>query len=159
VLNGRFDLGILGPPPTNSPELEIVPLFRERVSVVVPATHRLVGRSSVTLHDIADEPLILPRSRSGLRRVIDDAFARQNLGEHVAYEGDDLSIVQGLVEAGLGISLLPMPLPAPSSRVAVIPLRDPPIARTMAVVWDRRRTLPPAAELFCRSIVEEITEP
>ncbi|MGD0833914.1 MAG: LysR family transcriptional regulator [Candidatus Dormibacteria bacterium] len=159
VLDGRFDLGILGPPPTNSPELEIVPLFRERVSVVVPALHRLVGRSSVTLHDIADEPLILPRSRSGLRRVIDDAFARQNLGEHVAYEGDDLSIVQGLVEAGLGISLLPMPLPSPSSRVAVIPLRDPPIARTMAVVWDRRRTLPPAAELFCRSIVEEITEP
>ena len=159
VLDGRFDLGILGPPPSNSPELEIVPLFRERVSVVVPALHRLVGRSSVTLHDIADEPLILPRSRSGLRRVIDDAFARQNLGEHVAYEGDDLSIVQGLVEAGLGISLLPMPLPSPSSRVAVIPLRDPPIARTMAVVWDRRRTLPPAAELFCRSIVEEITEP
>jgi DNA-binding transcriptional LysR family regulator len=159
VLDGRFDLGILGPPPTNSPELEIVPLFRERVSVVVPAQHRLVGRSSVTLHDLADEPLILPRSRSGLRRVIDDAFARQNLGEHVAYEGDDLSIVQGLVEAGLGISLLPMPLPAPSSRVVVIPLRDPPIARTMAIVWDRRRSLPPAAELFCRSIVEEVTEP
>ena len=159
VLDGRFDLGILGPPPTNSPELEIVPLFRERVSVVVPAQHRLVGRSSVTLHDLADEPLILPRSRSGLRRVIDDAFARQNLGEHVAYEGDDLSIVQGLVEAGLGISLLPMPLPAPSSRVVVIPLRDPPIARTMAIVWDRRRSLPPAAELFCLSIVEEVTEP
>jgi DNA-binding transcriptional LysR family regulator len=159
VLDGRFDLGILGPPPTNSPELEIVPLFRERVSVVVPAQHRLVGRSSVTLHDLANEPLILPRSRSGLRRVIDDAFARQNLGEHVAYEGDDLSIVQGLVEAGLGISLLPMPLPAPSSRVVVIPLRDPPIARTMAIVWDRRRSLPPAAELFCRSIVEEVTEP
>ena len=159
VLDGRFDLGILGPPPTNSPELEIVPLFRERVSVVVPAQHRLVGRSSVTLHDLANEPLILPRSRSGLRRVIDDAFARQNLGEHVAYEGDDLSIVQGLVEAGLGISLLPMPLPAPSSRVVVIPLRDPPIARTMAIVWDRRRSLSPAAELFCRSIVEEVTEP
>src|ERR1017187_3818440 len=159
VLDGRFDLGILGPPPTNSPELEIVPLFRERVWVGVPARPRLGGRSSVTLHDLADEPLILPRSRSGLRRVIDDAFARQNLGEHVAYEGDDLSIVQGLVEAGLGISLLPMPLPAPSSRVVVIPLRDPPIARTMAIVWDRRRSLPPAAELFCRSIVEEVTEP
>src|ERR1035438_283771 len=81
VLDGRFDLGILGPPPTNSPELEIVPLFRERVSVVVPAQHRLVGRSSVTLHDLADEPLILPRSRSGLRRVIDDAFSRQRSEE------------------------------------------------------------------------------
>ena len=159
VLDGRFDLGILGPPPPNTPEMELVPLFRERVSVVVPAQHRLVGRSSVTLNDVAGEPLILPRSRSGLRRVIDDAFARQGLSERVAYEGDDFTIIQGLVEAGLGITLLPMPLPTPSNRVVVIPLRDPPIARTMAIAWDRRRTLPPAAQLFCRRIVEEATEP
>jgi LysR family transcriptional activator of glutamate synthase operon len=148
VLNGEFDLGILGPPPASSRELEILPLFRERVAVVVPAGHRLVGRTSCTLRDLADEPLILPRSRSGLRRVVDDAFAREGLTERVAYEGDDFTIVQGLVEAGLGTTLLPMPLPVPSTRVAVIPLRQPPIARTMALCWDRRRTLPPAASLF-----------
>jgi DNA-binding transcriptional LysR family regulator len=159
VLEGRFDLGILGPPPPNTPELEVVPLFRERVSVVVPSQHRLVGRSSVALQEVAGEPLILPRARSGLRRVIDDAFARQGLAENVAYEGDDFTIIQGLVEAGLGITLLPMPLPTPSTRVVVIPLRDPPIARTMAITWDRRRTLPPAAELFWRRIVEEVGEP
>jgi DNA-binding transcriptional LysR family regulator len=159
VLDGRFDLGILGPPPTNTPEIEVVPLFRERISLVVPLEHRLVGRASVTLRDLAGEQLILPRSRSGLRRVIDDAFARQGLSEHVAYEGDDFAIVQGLVEAGLGITLLPIPLPSPSTRVVVIPLRDPPIARTMAIAWDRRRTLPPAAQLFCRRIVEQAGAP
>ena len=86
------------------------------------------GTRSGTLEDLADEPLILPRARSGFRKVIDDAFAAQGLTTRVAYEGDDFSIVQGLVEAGLGITLLPMPLPAPSTRVGVIPLRDPPIA-------------------------------
>ena len=158
VLDGDYDLGIMGPPPPNTPELAIVPLFRERVAVVVPAGHRLVGRSSVTLNDVAEEAMILPRSRSGLRRVIDDAFARQGLTEQVAYEGDDFTIVQGMVEAGLGITLLPMPLPTPSTRVAVIPLRDPPIARTMALVWDRRRTLPPAAELFVKRLRAEVSE-
>lgn len=152
VLTGEFDLGILGPPPVNSRELEIVPLFRERVAVVVPAGHRLVGRTSCTLRDLADEPLILPRSRSGLRRVVDDAFAHEGLPERVAYEGDDFTIIQGLVEAGLGTTLLPMPLPVPSTRVAVIPLRQPPIARTMALCWDRRRTLPPAAALFAEHL-------
>ena len=63
---------------------------------VARVEHHLVGRSSVTLRDIATEPLILPRSRTGLRRVIDDAFARQGLSERVAYEGDDFAIVQGL---------------------------------------------------------------
>jgi LysR family transcriptional activator of glutamate synthase operon len=159
VTGGDFDLGIAGPPPVNNPELVIHPLFRERVAVVVPAGHRLVGRSSCTLEDLADEPLILPRSRSGLRKIIDEAFAAKGLATRVAYEGDDFSIVEGLVEAGLGSTLLPMPLPAPSTRVAVIPLRDPPIARTMALCWDRRRTLPPAANLFAQRLLSESSEP
>jgi LysR family transcriptional activator of glutamate synthase operon len=159
VLAGDFDLGILGPPPVNTPDLETVPLFRERVAVVVPTGHRLAGRTSCALADLADEPLILPRSRSGLRKVIDDAFAVQGLTTNVAYEGDDFSIVQGLVEAGLGITLMPMPLPSASARVTVIPLRDPTIARTMALVWDRRRTLPPAAHLFSRELVADVTDP
>ncbi len=108
---------------------------------------------------MAGEPLILPRSRSGLRRVIDAAFAAQGLTTHVAYEGDDFTIVQGLVEAGLGTTLMPMPLPVPSTRVAVIPLRDPPIARTMALCWDRRRILPPAANLFAQRLIAEASEP
>ena len=158
VIAGDFDLGIVGPPPS-VPDLEIHPLFRERVAVVVPAAHRLVGRSSCTLEDVAREPLILPRSRSGLRKVIDDAFAVQGLSPQVAYEGDDLAIVQGLVEAGLGSTLLPMPLPVPSTRVAVIPLREPPIARTMVLCWDRRRTLPPAANLFAERLMAQVSEP
>lgn len=158
VLAGEFDLGILGPPPLNAPELGVVPLFRERVAVVVPAGHRFSNRSSVTLAEVAEEPLILPRSRSGLRKVIDDAFAAQGLPTKVAYEGDDFSIVEGLVEAGLGTTLLPTPLPVPSARVTVIPLREP-IARTMALVWDRRRTLPPAAHLFARELGRDSGDP
>ena len=159
VLDGDFDLGILGPPPTGIRELEIVPLFRERVAVVVPADHPLVGRTSCTLHDLAEEPLILPRSRGGLRKVVDDAFTREGIAERVAYEGDDFTIIQGLVEAGLGTTLLPMPLPVPSDRVAVIPLRQPAIARTMALCWDRRRILPPAATVFAHHLTQDAGEP
>jgi LysR family transcriptional regulator, transcription activator of glutamate synthase operon len=159
VLDGDFDLGILGPPPTGSKDLEIVPLFRERVAVVVPVHHALVGRTSCSLHDLAEEPLILPRSRGGLRKVVDDAFSREGITERVAYEGDDFTIIQGLVEAGLGVTLMPMPLPVPSTKVAVIPLRQPAIARTMALCHDRRRTLPPAAAAFARHLTQTVAEP
>jgi DNA-binding transcriptional LysR family regulator len=40
----------------------------------------------------------------------------------------------------------------------VIPLRDPPIARTMVLIWDRRRDLPPAAELFVDHLRGEVTD-
>jgi len=158
LVAGNFDLGILGPPPTHVPGLEIHPLFQEQLAVVVPAGHRLSGSRWCSLLDLADEPLILPRSRSGLRKVIDDAFEARGLVTQVAYEGDDLAIVQGLIEAGLGISLLPMPLPAPSTRVAVIELREPPLERTMTLCWDSRRMLPPAARLFVQQLLSEAGE-
>lgn len=148
ILQGDLDVAIMGPPPAGIPELSITPLFRERVAVVVPRDHQLAGRATCSLRDIASEPLILPRSRSGLRKIIDDAVARAGLELEVAYEGDDFSIVQGLVEAGLGASLLPLPLPFPSDLVAIVALEDPTIARTVAVCWDRRRALPPPAALF-----------
>jgi DNA-binding transcriptional LysR family regulator len=155
VVDGTYDLGILGPPPSHIQGLETRPLFREQIAVVVPAGHRLAGSRSCRLDDIADEPLILPRSRSGLRKVIDDAFEARGLVARVAYEGDDLSIVEGLVEAGLGASLLPTPLPAPSTRVSIIPLREPPVARTMALCWDSRRMMPPASRLFSQQLLAE----
>jgi len=126
---------------------------------VVPSGHRLAGASCCSLADIAGEPMILPRSRSGLRKIIDEAFARAGIVVDVAYEGNDFTIVQGLVEAGLGTSLLPLPLPFPSDRVAVIPLREPGIARTVALCWDRRRTLHPAATLFVGMLMEEAPGP
>jgi DNA-binding transcriptional LysR family regulator len=155
VLSGEYDLGILGPPPTKVQGLESRPLFQEEIAVVVPAGHRLSAKGSCSLEDLADEPLILPRSRSGLRKVIDNAFETRGLVTHVAYEGDDLSIVEGLVEAGLGASLLPTPLPAPSTRVAIVPLSEPSIARTMILCWDNRRLLAPAARLFSDQLLSE----
>lgn len=155
LLAGHYDLGILGPPPSGQRDLEIRPLFRERVAACVPAGHRFVGRTSCTLRDLAGEPLILPRGKGGMRKVVDDAFEAEGLNERLAYEGDDFTIILGLVEAGLGITLLPNPLPFPSDRVVMIPLRQPPIARTMALCWDRRRALPPAAMLFAEHLLRQ----
>jgi LysR family transcriptional regulator, transcription activator of glutamate synthase operon len=158
VLNGDHDIGIVGPPPHNVPELEIVPIFRELIAVVTYATHPLAKQKSCTLSDLTNEPLILLRSRSGLRRVIDDAFTNQGMSPTIAYEADDFSIIQGLVEAKLGITLMPTPLPTPSTDLVAVPLRDPPVMRTMAMIWDRRRTLPPAALLFAQELRSEAPE-
>jgi LysR family transcriptional activator of glutamate synthase operon len=158
VVNGDYDIGILGPPPHNVTELEIVPIFRELIAVIAYAGHPLAEQKSCALSDITNEPLILVRSRSGLRRVIDDAFTSQGISPNIAYEADDFSIIQGLVEAKLGITLMPAPLPTPSTELVVVPLRDPPVMRTMAMIWDRRRTLPPAALLFAQELRSEAPE-
>jgi LysR family transcriptional activator of glutamate synthase operon len=153
VVAGDFDLGIAGPPPTQS-DLEVHELFAERVAVVVPKHHPLASQASCRLQDLANLPLILPRSRGGLRRVVDDAFAREGLSERVVYEGDDFSIVQGLVEAGLGVTLVPA-LAVSDDRLVAIPLTDPPIVRTMAICWAKRRLLHPTSREFADTLLKE----
>lgn len=155
LLQGEIDLGIVGPPPS-AKEIEVSPLYREQVAAVVPLNHRLANRPSCSIAELAQELLILPRSRSGLRRLIDEAFSKAGVAQHVAHEGDDFDLVQALVEAGLGVSLLPLPLPHPATEVAIIPLSDVTIERTMALCWDSRRDLPPAASLFAHSLIDEV---
>jgi LysR family transcriptional regulator, transcription activator of glutamate synthase operon len=158
VVNGDYDVGIVGPPPNNVPELEIVPIFKERIAAVVYVGHPLTKQKSCTLAELSSEPLILLRSRSGLRKVIDDAFTAEGVTPTIAYEADDFTIIQGLVEAKLGITLMPAPLPTPSTDLVVVPLKDRPVFRTMALIWDRRRTLPPAALLFAQELRAEVLE-
>lgn len=154
VLAGDFDLGILGPPPRDTGDLATHPLFTQRISVIVPKGHRLTRNASCTLQDLQHESLVLTRSSSGLRGIIDDAFSSRGIEEDVAYEGDDFTIIQGLVEAGLGITLLPSPLPKGTTNVSVIELTDPILTRVVVVCWDRRRSLPSPISQFLRHLIE-----
>ncbi len=155
ILAGDYDLGILGPPPRGNADLRSAVLFTERIAVVVPRGHELASHKRCSLRDLQNEALVLTRSSSGLRGIVDEAFSGRGIEKHVAYEGDDFSIIQGLVESGLGISLLPTPLPNSSSRVTVVELVDPVLERTVVVCWDRRRTLPPAVASFLTHLTHE----
>jgi len=155
IMNGELDLGIAGPPPTGIKDLEVIPLFEEQIAAVVAPGHRLASATSCTLSELAAEPLILPRARFGLRQVIEEAFANAGITLQVRYEGDDLAIVQSLVSSGLGNSMLPLPLPLAGTRVVVVPISGTLIKRTMALCWDHRRLLPPAAGLFSQRLMDE----
>src|ERR671932_1977645 len=55
---GRLDLAFLALPGRGWPGLELVPLTREPIALVVPAGHRLAARSAVELAELQEETLI-----------------------------------------------------------------------------------------------------
>ncbi|MFJ8937348.1 LysR family transcriptional regulator [Streptomyces sp. NPDC102365] len=56
LLDNRVD-AVVTRMPLRTEDLDVTVLYEEPRAVVVPLGHRLAGRSSVTLDDIADEPL------------------------------------------------------------------------------------------------------
>jgi DNA-binding transcriptional LysR family regulator len=58
VADGRVDIAWIRTPVAADTDLVITPLFDDPEVVALPAAHRLTGRDSVTLADLASEPML-----------------------------------------------------------------------------------------------------
>ena len=89
------------------PDLHAVRLYRDKLMLVCHADDPLAARHEVEWQALCNERLILLRPGSGLRALVDKAFARWKNRKPPAYEVSQVATALGLVEAGEGISILP----------------------------------------------------
>ena len=108
VRGGAADFGIGYV--NNVPDLlETVPMGKEPVYVVLPASHPLAAkkRPRVRLADLRDQPLISGPSDTYLRRLTDGAAASAGFQLQYVVTVDRLLTVVHHVCAGVGIGILP----------------------------------------------------
>ena len=100
-------LGVAAPYESSS-ELEYRHLFSLDWFLVTPAKHPLLRRPHLQLDDLTDLPLILfERGSTGRTHVI-DAFHGRGLSPRVDMETTNTEIIVRMVEAGLGVSIVPL---------------------------------------------------
>jgi DNA-binding transcriptional LysR family regulator len=95
-------------PYESAPELEYRHLFSMDWSLVTAPRHPLLKRESLELRDLADLPLILFERGSTGRQHVMDAFHGAGLSPRVEMETTNTEIIVRMVEAGLGVSLVPL---------------------------------------------------
>src|SRR5690242_4312750 len=146
VKSGEVDFGvIIGP--FSADDLLSDPLMTDSFCLVSRNDHPLAAREEVAWTDLDGERLVLLDYASGSRPIIDAAMQEYAVNATVVQELGHSATVFGLVEAGVGVSVLPwlaLPLPAGASMVAR-PL-VPRAQRTVELVRRRDRSLSPAAE-------------
>lgn len=98
-------------------------LLAEDLVVVLPAGHRLAGAASVEIDALRAEPFVLLTAEYGLRRQIEEECAAAGFAPAVAFESGQVDILQRLVEAGLGVTVLPASAVRGDLATAVRPLR------------------------------------
>jgi DNA-binding transcriptional LysR family regulator len=111
-----------------SPELQYQHMFSMNWSVITPVRHRVSRLKTIRLRDLVAEPLIVFERGSTGRQHVLDAFHEQELSPQVHMETTTTEIVVRMVEAGLGISIVPL-LPSGAvtrgRKVAIRAIADP----------------------------------
>lgn len=100
-------LGVAAPY-ESSPELEYRHLFSMDWSLIAPPRHPLLRKKTLELCDLTDLPLILFERGSTGRQHVMDAFHGAGVSPCVEMETTNTEIIVRMVEAGLGLSIVPL---------------------------------------------------
>ncbi|MGC7411393.1 LysR family transcriptional regulator [Pandoraea pneumonica] len=161
VRHGEVDFGVIVAS-EGTDDLVGEPIMVEPFLVVCDRSHRFAKQSQVTWKDLNGEKLVLLDYASGSRPLIDRALAEHGAYCQVAQEVGHAITVFRMVEAGIGISIMPalalpaMPgLPENGGRLVALPL-VPQLDRTIMLVRRKNRTLSPAAQSVWE-LIQQIT--
>ena len=154
VRSGTVDVGI-GTFEKSKTELELSTLFEDVLGVVMPRSSPLASRRALRWADLKGQSLIALSRSSAFRPLIDSVLASQSLDIgaprlEVGYMGTAVA----LVEAGLGISVLPERAAAliRSRQASFKRLQAPVVSRAVTLVTRAGRSLSPAAAAFVKCL-------
>ena len=134
-------------------DLQHEPLLRDSMMLALPANHPLARAASVDLDDLRGEPFIQLEEGPG------GATIQRTVSQHpdldVQYRvADDYSVLN-MVENGLGVALLPeIVLQNTNRRVVARPV-NPPVRRSLVVIFRRREEMSTAATAFLQELRTE----
>jgi DNA-binding transcriptional LysR family regulator len=155
--DGEADLVLMGPRPAGR-RFAFHRLVTEPLLLAVPPDHRLAGRRTVRLEEIADDPFVAVRTGTALRALTDGLCRAAGFEPRIAFEGDEVATLRGLVAAGLGVALVPPPHVAAEQVTTATPhlrVRDDGCERDLGLVWDPERFRSPVVEAFRAFVVRD----
>jgi DNA-binding transcriptional LysR family regulator len=82
-------------------------LLDDPLHLALPADHRLAGRKSLRLEDLREESWVQTSAASPCARHVVRSCHVAGFEPRVSFESDDYQTVQGLVAAGVGVTLIP----------------------------------------------------
>ncbi|MET7282108.1 LysR family transcriptional regulator [Kribbella sp. NPDC005582] len=146
--SGEAEIGITAPRP--DPERFGWHLLeQQRLALHVPPGHPLASRRRVELAAAAAEPFVGLQPGFGFRRISDELCQAAGFTPRLAFEATDLTTIDSLVGAGLGVAVLPTSAVRGSDSGAVaVPLAGVQALREIGMTWRLRAQLTPAAERF-----------
>lgn len=156
VRQGDADLGVAVRVADSADEMRFEPLCRDPLHVVFQHTHRFAQLQQVEWRDLAGESFVGLTGSSSIHSDVNHEIARQDIVFERTVSFSNLATVHGMLEAGIGISVLPvLALPyAGHTLLTHRPLVEPALSREIGILRRKDRSFSPAAEGFLEVLRE-----
>ncbi len=106
LLTGEADIGIATDVFGNFEDVLTFPFYSWRHIVVAAAGHPLESRTSVSLDELAQYPLITYDTGITGRQRIDEAFEAANVVPDITMTALDADVIKAYAESGLGVGII-----------------------------------------------------
>ena len=156
LISNEVDLAIMGRPPADM-EAEATTFAPHPFVIVAGADHPLVGRTALTLDDIAQETMIVREAGSGTRLAMEGFFREHSIEPNIDMEMGSNEAIKQAVVAGLGISFISqhtLGLELSAGRLVVLPVEGMPVMRRWFLVRHKSKRLTPALGAFWDFVLE-----
>ena len=146
--------------PRPDPALEMVTVMREPLRIAVNRSHPLAARPTLTVKDLATEPFVLfpAELAPGLHAQVVNLCRAAGFTPRIVEESRELYTSVSLVEAGVGVSILPASVEKLGWRgVRYRPIPSAGAETRIAAAW-RKDRVRPVIEAFM-GVVREVVTP
>ncbi len=106
LLDDTAEIGIATESLSAYEDLVTLPCYEWQHVLVLPLDHPLAAKPTLSLEDIASEPLITYHPSFTGRSRIDQAFAAKKITPRIALEAIDSDVIKTYVRLGLGIGIV-----------------------------------------------------
>ncbi len=140
--------------------IEFIPLMTMPPYVAVCADHPLAKHSILSIEELVDYPMVMldwPMSK----QYFSSLFYSHGVEPKIAFNAHSLGMAQGLVENGLGYTLLNTPMrdDGANSKLVSIPLKGNLLPLTMGVAKLKQTRLSPVGNAFLNVLKSINTQP
>lgn len=155
VRNAEVDFGIvIGP--LQDDDLQCEAILEEPFLLLCRRDDPLAQEAAVSWQMLNQRTLVLQDYASGSRVLIDRALRAQQVQAEIAQEIGHPVTLYPMVEAGIGISILPaLALPLPEGRPLLVRRLLPEINRSVMLVRRKNRSLTPAGEAIWQLVRQQ----
>lgn len=154
---GDVDLALVSPVPPTSERIESLELASEELFLVVPHEHRLAKRKAVKLAELRDDTFVCLREGYGLRTLTDHFCAQAGFTPKIAFEGEEIATLRGLVAVGLGVAIIPAAAGSPGeSTPPELRISEPVCRRSIGLLWEPARYQPELTQAFRHHIIASV---
>lgn len=157
VEEGAIDLGVVTMR-VKSPSLKVIPVFRDRILLMVGPRSPLFNRKSVALEELAQEPLIVPKTGS-IRKLMEKHLRPFREELNITMELTSVVMIKRFVRDGFGVSLMCAAFARENVRrgdIRLLEIEGLELWRELGLVYRRDRSLPLPAASFLELARKEL---